>query len=158
NSFHVNQSQITYIPSDDLMFSPRGGYGFAGEVRPLYDFLTHLEVYWLYPDRLRHPQTVHASDRMERFGENFAGVLHNILETSDWQRDLFRAFARIVPGVDERQAIKTYKQQGDTVFTYVRHDGGVQLPLSNESDGTIRALGLLAAIYQKPPLSFMGIE
>ena len=94
-------------------------------------------------------------------GRNLASVLMGMAKMSGLHLSEVRcALARAVPGLTDLQV----QQHGGFVFVRLRRnsdgDGsaGRSFDLSQESDGTVRLLGLLTALYQYRPPPLTGIE
>lgn len=126
------------------------------EVKPIYTFLTQLTVYSLFPRELRAMQKIGDFYPLHEFGENLASVLRKIVGEGEWSKELFQALAAIVPGIKPIRAVAIREFAGNLAVE-IHHDNGAFL-LNMESDGTIRVLSLLAALFQSPSLAFMGIE
>lgn len=117
------------------------------EFRPVFDALSCIEVYNLNPKEISALQKPDPSGVLRRDGGNAAGVLHQF---SDNARDqISEQLKRIVPGV--------VSVEGRTLSTMetIEFRQGVKgqtnswkFPASAMSDGTLRALGVLLAVYQ----------
>ena len=126
--------------------------------RPAYDLLAWMEVYDLSPATMALPQRGPVDDALGRAGENAALVWFGLPEAT---RTRIQDFMRdIVPGLVE---IEKYNVGGyETIgFRFDKLPGGA-LPLraSMASDGTLRALGILLALFQsseRAPL-VVGLE
>ena len=122
-------------------------------------FLTNMQAYRIEPAVLRETQDPSDGTRLRPDGSNAANVLREIERESpgDWQK--IRALLQsIAPGtVDLRP-----KTQGDKLsleFTQKATNAReVKFPAFNMSDGTLRALGLVAAIFQQARPSVLIIE
>jgi len=131
------------------------------EFRPVYDFLTSMRFYSIVPVRLREVQEPDAGEYLRRDGSNAAAVLKRLLDDSQ-QSDRYdricRLLARIVPGV----ASVGYMPVGQMETLEFKQDVGRKHPWSFQalsmSDGTLRALGVLLAVYQPGYSSVVGIE
>lgn len=130
------------------------------EFKPLYDFLTNLGFYSIFPNDLRPPQRPGNPYPLDEHGENLASVLRDYIRDKDnhWRNDLYKSLASVVPSVSRSDPI-TVNQVGSYLVVRINHgdEGGI-FDLGLESDGTLRVLGILTAIYQNPPLPFIGIE
>ena len=147
--------------SDRLYLLPASTY----EVfRPVYDTLAGMGFYNLNPARIRELQSPDPGDLLDRDGGNIASVLERM--TSDSPSDVERIgqyLASVVPGtysVEPRpvghKLTLEFRQQ-------VRGDPNPwRFPANNVSDGTLRVLGVLAALFQRPGASrsarLVGIE
>lgn len=130
------------------------------EFRPVYDYLSGMRFYSLAPDKIRELQGADPGEVLKRDGSNAAAVLREIKarSPSDYER-LCRLLSKVVPGitgaeyaaVGSKETIR-FKQEveGDTwpwAFDSV-----------SMSDGTLRVLGILLAVYQVSPPTLIAIE
>ena len=131
----------------------------AEELRPLYDALTHMRFYSLVPDKIRELQEPDPGQALKRDGSNAAAVLREIEKKSprDYER-LCRLLGKVVPGTTSAH----YLALGPKETLRFRQDVGDANPWSfealNMSDGTLRVLGVLLAVYQTPTPPFIAIE
>lgn len=130
------------------------------EFEPLYSFLTNMSFYSIFPNDLRPPQRPGNPYPLDEHGTNLATALREIIKNKEnnWQNDLYEALAQVVPSVTPHNPI-TVNQVGSYLVVKIKHenDGGI-FDLAVESDGTLRILGILTAIYQSPALPLIGIE
>jgi predicted ATPase len=132
------------------------------EFRPVYDFLTSMRFYSIVPVRLRELQEPDAGDFLKRDGSNAAAVLKRLQEEAqgNGQYDrVCRLLSRVVEGINKVE----YRAIGQKETLQFRQDvGGSEHPWSfnalNMSDGTLRVLGLLLAVYQPGPYSVVAVE
>lgn len=164
-SFEV-QDGTFIVPIDGIQ--PKLGSGrlalFAASAvepfRAVYDFLTDMQVYSVAPLRLREYQDSDAGAVLKRDGSNAAAVLKRLQDADDRtsfdrvQALLSRAVTGIV-GV-EHAAV------GQKETIRFRQDVGSKSPWTfealNMSDGTLRLLGLLLAVYQHSDSPLIAIE
>ena len=135
---------------------------------PLYQSLSdarsHLGkvgLYHIFPNSLRDPQKVADSHPLGTGGENLASMLRDMIhKKSRFLPELKGALTFAVPGVQDirvRHAGSYYVVE----LKHARNDGnerGSWFDLSHESDGTIRLLALLTALFQEPAPSLIGLE
>lgn len=128
--------------------------------RPLYERLRSSAVYAIFPDVLRSPQKHDSSAPMEEHGANWATILREILKDDDRGAELLVALSRIVgdiAGVDVQST-------GGFLAPRFRHASASEskrdkwFNAAQESDGTLRVAGMLAALLQEPMPLFVGIE
>jgi len=134
------------------------------EFRPVYDFLTEIRRYSLRPDRLRDLQDPDPGEGQELLpdGSNAAAVLRRIKELGAGNGQTYericRLLSKIVPGTTSVEP----KSLGRKETIEFRQDVGREHPWRfdalNMSDGTLRALGILLAVYQPHPASLLAIE
>ena len=133
--------------------------------RPVYDALEGMAFHNLNPDRIREMQPPHPGNLLERDGGNLASVLARLGAASPERTEqLVRHLGRIVPGVI---GVET-RMFGDRLALEFRqrvrgaaHPG--RFRANNMSDGTLRALGVLVALFQagangSPDPRVVGIE
>lgn len=132
------------------------------EFRPVYDFLTSMRFYSIVPVRLRELQEPDAGDFLKRDGSNAAAVLKRLQEEAqgNGQYDrVCRLLSKVVDGIKKVE----YRAIGQKETLQFKQDvGGSEHPWSfnalNMSDGTLRVLGLLLAVYQAGPYSVVAVE
>lgn len=126
----------------------------------LYNFLTSTGFYSFFPDDLPHIQPSSEHYPLSERGENLAAVLHDFESENyeGWRDELYKTLSHIVPGIRQDNPIRVIQVVGGNFVVYIQHDDGNLFELARESDGTIRVLTLLTALYQRPPLSVIGIE
>ena len=115
--------------------------------------------YTLNPSDLRQPQKMVKESPYDEKGRNLAAVLRRLFRNggADWEGLLF-ALRQTVPGFDNIEV----ESVGGYLATKLIYQTDETQPrtsyLGQESDGTIRILGLLAALYQEPVQPFICIE
>jgi predicted ATPase len=159
----VSSSMSTPMPrvlADRLLLVSMSG---TQEFRPVFDFLSRMEVYNLNPDVIREPQAPDAGDVLLRDGANLASALSR-LQLRD-EASMARAveyLRAIVPDIvgAERKAIGSRE-----TIEFTQLVEGAKHPwhfdAANMSDGTLRALAVLVALYQglsEQHVSLIGIE
>ena len=123
---------------------------------------SELEFHHIFPNAIRGPQKrLHASTLNEH-GENLPSMLWRTQRTTEESpgfSDLRDALTHVVPGITDVRS----ELVGEYLVLKFKHsnmvdDTEVWLDAAQESDGTLRILALLTAIYQpsRPPL--LGIE
>jgi len=131
------------------------------EFRPVYDFLTSMRFYSIVPVRLRELQEPDAGDFLKRDGSNAAAVLKCLQEEAqgNGQYDrVCRLLSKVVDGIKKVE----YRAIGQKETLQFKQDIGLEHPWTfnalNMSDGTLRVLGLLLAVYQPGPYSVVAVE
>lgn len=119
------------------------------EFRDVYDGLVGCHVYSLNPDVMRQPQKPDPGELLTRDGGNIASVLEHLRRTDPERKARVEAYLRqIVPGVDsvDRRAIGAWES-----LEFKQRVAGAASPwtfqAASMSDGTMRALGVLVALY-----------
>lgn len=129
------------------------------EFRPLYDFLAGMRFYSIVPSKLRELQAPDAGDALKSDGGNAAAVLKRIEDEDPVRYE--RICALLSTAVE---GIKGASHKSIDQFETIefRQDVGLRhpwtFPALNVSDGTLRMLGLLLAVYQLGRASVLGIE
>ena len=132
-----------------------------GSLDKARDSLGKVGLYHIFPNALRDPQRGADSHPLATGGENLASTLRDMIQKkSRFLPDIRSALAFAVPGVRDIQV----KSAGSYYVVELNHerdggnDRGSWFDLSHESDGTIRLLALLTALFQEPPPSLIGLE
>lgn len=136
------------------------------EFRPVYDALSRMGFYNLNPDRERELQKPDQGDLLQRDGANLASVIDQMEKRRDPAKDRIQEFLeKVVPGLRG----VTHRAVGGMDTLEFRQDvpgGGPPwtFPAASMSDGTLRALGILVALFQSengpigPAVPLVGIE
>ena len=131
------------------------------EFRPVYDFLTSMRFYSVVPGRLRELQEPDPGDHLKRDGSNAAAVLKRLRDEpkgSERYDRLCRLLSQVVEGLRKVE----YRPVGQKETLQFKQDVGLKYPWTfdalNMSDGTLRVLGLLLAVYQPGDHSVVAIE
>ena len=117
------------------------------EFRPVFDALSRMEVYNLNPREIAAMQKPDPGEILRRDGSNAASVLQKLPVAS---QELVSSFlSRIVKGVSEAES-KTLGSQETIEFRQAvkgqKH--AWRFLASSMSDGTLRAFGILLAVFQ----------
>jgi len=129
------------------------------EFRSIYDALSQMGFYNINPDQLRDLQPPDASALLARDGSNITTVLLSIQRLRpEVLHRVEQYLAAIVPGLQHVE-VRTFGSRQTLEFV---QRAGVQplsrFPAASMSDGTLRALGILAALFQGGHVSLVGIE
>jgi predicted ATPase len=121
------------------------------QFRPVFDALSRIGVYNINPDLVRQLQAPDRGDVLRRDGRNLSSVLAQLdrPELAERKQRIVDFLERVVPGLSgvQRKAIGHM----ETVEFRQRVEGQAQpwrFPAINMSDGTLRALGVLVALFQ----------
>ena len=143
----VIDSSVSQMPAslpDRLLLVAASG---LPEFRPVFDALSGIEVYNLNPTEIALMQKPDPGDLLRRNGDNAASVLQQF--DSDLRERISNYLSRIVPGVASVEP-KTLGSQETVEFRQIIK--GQEHPwrflASSMSDGTLRAFGILLAIFQ----------
>lgn len=150
NSGKVEDSDPKPLPpaADDRLFLVAASS--LPEFRPLYDCLTRMGFYNLNPDEIRDFQPPDAGEVLLRDGSNLASVL-NLIGTQNpaAKTQVVELLSKVVPGVVDVTACHVGKKE---TLEFRQKVGESESPwrfmAENMSDGTLRALGVLTALFQ----------
>jgi len=126
---------------------------------PVVRALAAMRSYAIEPARMRELQDVDSGVGLRSDGSNVASVLQEIARTAPEELDrVCELLTTIVPNTTGVRPIK----HGKKLTLEFTQEWGQRKRLKFESfsmsDGTLRALGLLAAVYQRPAPSVLVIE
>lgn len=164
HSFEVRQGEFkTEIPGIRPTVAPDRLALYAAsatpEFRPIYDFLAGMRFYSIVPSELRKPQPPDAGEVLRPDGSNAAAVLKRIEEEAPDRYD--RVCSLLSAAVEGIQSA-SHKTVGQFETIEFRQDVGQKHPWTfdalNVSDGTLRMLGLLVAVYQPGRATVLGVE
>ncbi|MCX5671229.1 MAG: AAA family ATPase [Planctomycetota bacterium] len=131
------------------------------EFRPVYDFLTAMRFYSVVPTRLRELQDADPGLFLKRDGSNAAAVLKHLTEDKA-QGHRYDRLCSLLSKVVEGLRKVEYRAVGQKETLQFRQEVGAKHPWTfdplNMSDGTLRVLGLLLAVYQPGQHSVVAIE
>jgi len=133
----------------------------GGEAKfaPVLRTLAAMRVYSIEPSKLREMQEPDSGTSLKPDGANVTSVLKEIERQSkdDFQR-ISDVLATIVPNTKSVQV----KKHGKNLSLEFTQEWGEKKRLTFEgfsmSDGTLRAIGLLAAVFQRPAPSLIAVE
>ena len=117
------------------------------EFRPVYDAFSRMGFYNLNPDIIRDLQDPDPGDMLMEDGSNLNSVFKQL--SSDVKENIEEYLAVIVPGVEKVHARKFGPKETLQFRQYVAEDeDSLIFYPNNMSDGTLRVLGILVALYQ----------
>jgi predicted ATPase len=133
--------------------------GGQAQFAPVLRALATMRVYSIEPSRLREAQDPDAGLRLRRDGSNSASVLREIEQNSPAEmKRICQILESIVPSTN-RVAVKDLGNKLALVLTQQWGNGQeVRFNAADMSDGTLLAVGLLSAIYQRPAPTLLVIE
>lgn len=150
NSGQVEDSNPKPLPpaADDRLFLVAASS--LREFRPLYDCLTRMGFYNLNPDQIRDLQPPDAGEILLRDGRNLASVLNLIANHSPAAKaQVVELLSKVVPGVVDVAACHVGKKETLEFRQKVgENESPWRFTAENMSDGTLRALGVLTALFQ----------
>jgi predicted ATPase len=128
--------------------------------RLVYDLLTSMSFYNIVPNDLTEPQKPANAYPLTERGDNLASLLRDLRRGhTTVARELENALSSVMGDILGYQVA----QVGGYLVTKLRHTGAGKdqqplFELSQESDGTLRLLGILSALYQTPPRGLIALE
>lgn len=165
HSYHIQKGQFVRevpgirprIEPDRLALPVISG---VREFAPVYDFLTAMRFYALAPERIRQLQEPDAGEVLRQDGGNAAAVLREIQRRKgkgDYER-LCRLLAKVVPGTTNAEYVSVGPRETVRFKQDVGDKAAWNFNALSMSDGTLRVLAILLAVYQVSPPSFVAIE
>jgi len=128
---------------------------------PIFRVLGGMRVYSIQPAKLREMQDPDSGIALRPDGSNAASVLQELLRgegATATKAEINRILESIVPAT---KAV-TPKKHGNKLSMSFSQEWGQKKKLTfdafNMSDGTLRSLGLIMAVFQKPSPSLLVIE
>jgi predicted ATPase len=147
------QSQGLVIQSENLTLPLIGN---LPEIRQVYEFLSQIKIYSIIPEKLFPFHHAPSSYPLEEGAENLASMYRSATPKVLVSK-VAEALSRIVPGISDENTFGSIAG-GNRLDVRIKHDDGDYYSLGLESNGTIRALALLTALYQAPALPLIAIE
>ena len=120
------------------------------------DVIKNMGFYTIYPDLLREPQKPANATPLDEKGQNLSSVLREMKRAKQLPAStISEALGQVVHGIHDFSVT----QVGGYLVTRLHHEkGGPAFELVQESDGTLRMLGILTALYQTPSRTLLAIE
>lgn len=135
------------------------------EFRPIYDALSQMGFYNLNPDRIRTPQPPGSGDLLLRDGSNISSVFAQMSRKDpEAKARMERFLSKIVLGMKGAERVQLGPME---TVQFQQEVVGANNPwrfhAQNMSDGTLRAFGVLVALFQfgltpGPSHRLIGIE
>jgi predicted ATPase len=157
NSFRGNVSGLSpSLDPSSLALPVVGGHA---RFAPVLRTLAAMRVNSIEPGRLREMQDPDSGTILKPDGGNVASVLQEIeRQAPEDLKRICEILKTIVPNTTQVHS----KKHGNKLSLEFTQEWGERKRLKfeafNMSDGTLRALGLLTAVYQKPAPAFLAIE
>ncbi|MFA6091942.1 MAG: AAA family ATPase [Elusimicrobiota bacterium] len=130
--------------SDRLYLVTASGFH---EFLPVYDALSRMGFYNLNPEEIRDLQPPDAGELLLRNGSNLAAVLDHLPDKD--KRRVVEFLSKVVPGVVDVNAKRIGKKETLEFRQKIGSNGAPwRFMAENMSDGTLRALGILTALFQ----------
>lgn len=180
--FQVVREQCRVVSQTEVAWFDRGDHGFKSsigglvpsldpqalalpvvggtkEFAPVLKGLSLMRVYSIEPSQVREMQEPDVGTNLKSDGSNAASVLQFL--SRDYGSDLKRLceiLGTIVPGTTSVRPVKHGKKLSLEFTQEWGADKKVKFEAFAMSDGTLRALGILAAVLQKPVPTLIAIE
>jgi predicted ATPase len=121
--------------------------------------LAGIEVYAISPANMKYPQDTNGGTNLLRDGRNVGRVLKEIARVAPQDRiRMDEILARVVPGLTRFDTRDIDSKKSQLVLCQEAAQGDLYFEAPEMSDGTLRALGIVAAVYQRPAPSVLVIE
>ena len=123
-------------------------------------FMSGMRTYRIEPSALRAMQDADGGSGLRSDGRNAASVLREIQRKSpaqDWAR-ICELLESVVPGTI---GVRPKKHGNKLTLEFTQHRAGadpIKFEAFSMSDGTLRVLGLITAVFQRPAPSLVVIE
>ena len=130
---------------------------FSLKFNRLRSFLRSMCFYSIFPNTLREPQKPSASRVLDDHGSNLATIARAIILKKRHQ-DLISPLDAVVGGVLDFRIDQVGGFLVTQLLRKMSNNQETWFDLSQESDGTLRMLGLLVALNQPTPSSFIAVE
>ena len=126
--------------------------------RAMFEFLSGMRTYRIEPGAVRAMQEPDAGTMLRTDGRNTASVLRKIHGSPERRARICQLLESVVPGtVDVRP--KKHGNRLTLEFTQERPGAEpVKFEAFSMSDGTLRVLGLIMAVFQRPAPSVLVVE
>lgn len=147
----ITPSRRNYVEKNALALP------YISVISPLFSQLRHQlsgSFYSIFPNTLRDPQIPSTNSSLNDNADNLASIIQKIKSQNIWFDDLITALNSVTNGISDINV----KAVGKHLTTELLHKDvkissrSAKAPwfsLAQESDGTLRMLGLLVALYQK---------
>lgn len=155
NRYEVRSGTITRPPApvsppairDRLYLVNAAG---LASFRPVFDALSTMGFYNASPVKIRELQAPDQGDLLDREGSNLASVLERLARTDPASKQRIAEYlVRVVPGIEGIESTRVGHME--SIEFLQRVEGAKQpwrFPAINMSDGTLRALAVLTALFQ----------
>lgn len=118
-------------------------------LKPLFDALSHMGFYNINPDRMRKPQPPDPGELLLRDGSNVASVLRRLSKQDGAPERVIEYLTQIVPGL---KSVSPKEVGAHETLEFKQQVKGAENPWRfsalNMSDGTLRTVGILVALFQ----------
>ena len=160
--------ELTFFRSSRVLFDRSAKEPDADRYLQAYNLfhinqeLSELGFHHVFPNTIREPQKQIDPNRLDEHGGNLASVVREMQRSKEKTQgfgSLRKVLRQVIPGITD---VRSTPVGGYLVLQFKHSNivGGKEMWLdaAHESDGTLRMLALLTAIYQRRRPSFLGIE
>jgi predicted ATPase len=158
----VGEASETVMPpasADRLYLANAAG---LPSFRPIFDALSQMGFYNLSPQVMRELQDPDAGMVLARDGRNLTSVLTRVLSDPDRRVRVEEMLRAVVPGIEAVDVKRLgHKETLEFRQRVENQDKAWSFPAHAMSDGTLRALGVLVALFQpanRGEIPLVGIE
>jgi predicted ATPase len=130
--------------------------GSVEALHPAHTFLSTMRACTISTDSLRELEDPDLGQRLEPNGRNAASVLRALDDVS--RRELLAVVALAVPGVQSITAANRARKLTLSFEKAVGESDSLSFDAAQMSDGTLRLLGILLALYQPEQPSVLSVE
>lgn len=144
------------VDEQSLALTALGG---SEQFKPVYDFLSRMTVYSIFPDKLAVPQKFDTTRPMRKHGDNWVSVLKDLIRDPEAKGDLVDALRRLTGDIEDVRVTAAASH----LIVELKHGARRAkekrwFDAGQQSDGTLRVAGLLTALLQQPALPVIGLE
>jgi predicted ATPase len=147
---HVQESTLAVGPAsvaDRLYLVNASG---TPAFRPVYDALSRLAFYNLNPAVMRELHAPGTRELLERDGMNLPSVIHELAMSAPALKHRVEEYlAQVVPGVDAVDRMPLGPLETLMFNQHLLGEHEWTFSANDMSDGTLRAVGILAALFQR---------
>ncbi|MDX2077601.1 MAG: AAA family ATPase [bacterium] len=125
------------------------------EFENIYTFLKDIHIYAIHPNHLLSDfQRMNDNKILMENGENLASILYHVQKNLSYIHDDIIEYLSKIVGIE---SIHVKEIEPDYLLITLIHNNQNRFTLSQESDGTVRLLSLLTALYQpyRPSLTII---
>lgn len=156
NLTHPPSAASMPISPDELMLPFAANLD--GRLAPLRRHILSTKYYSIFPNTLRTPQRRTSETVLLEDGSNLATTLLMIKKMGITFPELVTSLGYITEGANDLRVFEA----GGYLVTEVKHEAqktrSPWFPLAQESDGTLRVLAILTALYQTTAISTLAVE
>jgi predicted ATPase len=123
----------------------------------IHGFLSSMSFYNIFPNALAEPQKPANPYPLDEHGANLASALRS-LRRDNTHLPLVEAIKTVLPDVVDFRVVQVGGYLVTRLLHTIMEDTRALFELSQESDGTLRMLGILAALHQTPHRTLIALE